>query len=347
MTEVMWGEQVWEQFGGWLDRQAPTAVFVLTDSNTREKCLPFLQDCLPRPLIPITVPAGELSKTLDSATHIWGALYQAAADRQTLLLNLGGGMITDLGGFAAATFKRGIPFVHVPTSLLAMVDAAIGGKTGLDFQEGKNILGSFAQPACVVVDPTFLHTLPTEEWRSGFAEMLKHGLLADGDLFRELAALPKPEAVTPSLIHRAIAIKSAIVEQDPLEKGIRRSLNLGHTIGHALESAALRAGLLLRHGDAVAAGLIAEGWLAQEKGFLSTSEAAAIEVVVRRFFPPIPVQVLDEAVLRGFLRQDKKNAAGQVRMALPTAIGATTLDVAVSEEEAMMAIRQYARGGRG
>lgn len=305
-----------EYFPGWLRERRYSKILILADSNTRRLCLPVLhaQTGLPADTPVVEIPAGEAFKTLATCEGVWQQLLEHRLDRQALIINLGGGVVGDLGGFCAATFKRGVDFIQVPTTLLSMTDAAIGGKLGIDFQGIKNAVGVFHYPAAVFVDPAFLSTLPERELRSGFAEVIKHALIGDPQLWQKIGRL---NALSPAacaeLLPASIAVKVRIVSEDPLEKGLRALLNFGHTIGHALESYWLDSPDPLTHGEAVAMGMILEtrhAWGDQPL----THE---IETVIRRFFPARPIPDGAQADLWQLMQHDKKNAAGVVRMALP------------------------------
>lgn len=321
----------WICFKQWLKDEKHTQYFVLTDYNTYHHCAPLLNRLVDLPVKHITIPAGERAKHLGSVQNIWDELYEQGADRRSLLINLGGGMITDIGGFAAATYKRGLPFVHIPTSLLAQVDAALGGKTGIDYHSGKNIIGLFAPPEVIVMEPYFLNTLPEPEWLSGLAEIIKHGLIADADLFMALETITDVRQIDPALISRAAGIKNGIVDQDPMEKGLRKVLNFGHTLGHALESMALEKGKPIRHGEAVALGMLMEGWLSYKVAGLSEGSWRRMAKMIGRFFET-SIPVSDSQILFKYLGQDKKNHQGEIRMVLLKEIGEPLIDQVVSNE---------------
>ena len=255
-----------ETLPAWLQQHDYSQIFIVTDDNIREHSLPLLwQKTGLSPKIPLViVPTGELHKTLATCEYIWQAMFAARLDRKALVVNLGGGVIGDMGGFCAATFKRGVDFIQIPTTLLAMTDAAIGGKLGIDFQGIKNAVGVFRNPAAVFVDPAFLHTLPARELRSGFAEVVKHALIGAPGLWETIRAMQANQLTPDStdwhdLLCASIAVKVRVVTEDPLEKGLRALLNYGHTIGHAIESYFLHTEHPLTHGEAVAIGMICEG----------------------------------------------------------------------------------------
>ena len=302
-------------FPAWLRERQFSSLVVLADSNTRRLCLPvFLQKTgLPSGLPVVEIPAGEAHKNLASCAQIWQSLLAEKLDRHALVLNLGGGVVGDMGGFCAATFKRGVAFAQIPTTLLAMTDAAIGGKLGIDFQGVKNMVGVFQHPAAVFCDPAFLQTLPPRELRSGMAEVLKHARIGDPVLWRQLARLRSPGAADwPRILPKSIAVKVRVVRRDPLEKNLRQLLNFGHTIGHAIESRWLETSDPLTHGEAVAIGMICEQFLADPAG------AAQVADVVLRLFGHRPLPEPEFPVLWDLMQQDKKNTAGAVRMAVPS-----------------------------
>ncbi|NPV75889.1 MAG: 3-dehydroquinate synthase [Anaerolineae bacterium] len=274
-----------------------------------------------------TIPAGERDKTIQTVSKLWESFLSSGLDRSSLILALGGGVVCDVAGFAAATFMRGVRWIAVPTSLLAMVDASLGGKTGVDLPFGKNLVGSFYPPAQVIADLAVLETLPVDEWRCGLAETIKHGLLADPDLLRDCQKMatfnPDFYAMNPEeramLIKRSVAVKAQFVRRDPYEKGERAALNLGHTIGHAIE---LVSGYTIRHGEAVAIGLVLEARLAERLGLAEGSLADEIAALLKNLGLPakLPCQMDQGAVLTA-MEGDKKRQDGSVRFALPARIG--------------------------
>ena len=280
-----------------------SSLFVLTDKNTNVNCEPVLNNTNVN-FIEITVEDGEHNKTWNNVSGITSELMRYRADRHSLLVNLGGGMITDLGGFVASVFKRGIRFIHIPTSLLAMVDAAIGGKNGINFNGIKNQLGCIRQPEAVYINPVFLTTLPPKEHLSGLAEMLKHGLIADYAYFESLASYPDINLF--EAIKRSVEIKQRIIRQDPYEKGLRKILNFGHTVGHALEAFYQDRGHIVTHGHAVALGMIAELYLSSELTGLEKKFLHQASKALRKLYKvPYLKPGLDE--LAPYLVQDKKN----------------------------------------
>ncbi|MEI6210022.1 MAG: 3-dehydroquinate synthase [bacterium] len=278
-----------------------------------------------------TIPAGEATKTIQTVQLIWQAFLDAHIERGDIVLALGGGVVGDLTGFAASTWLRGVRWVGLPTSLLSMADSSLGGKTGADLPQGKNLIGAFHSPALVLADTETLVTLPDDEFRSGLAEVVKHGLLSDPDLFDLCAeGFDRLRAdVSGEFVSRAMAVKIRAIEQDPYEKGIRASLNLGHTIGHGIETAS---GFTLRHGEAVAIGLVAEARVSERMGLAHRGLADLIIGVLKGIGLPTEIPAnLDRSSVRAAIQLDKKRAAGVVRFALPLCIGEARVGVAVEE----------------
>lgn len=294
---------------------------VLVDENTQRHCLPLLPANLPK-LEPLVIAAGEVHKNLDTCRQVWSAMFDGGLDRHSLLINLGGGVIGDLGGFCAATFMRGIDFVQVPTTLLAQVDASIGGKLGVNLGAFKNGIGLFKNPFAVCIDPAFLATLPARELRSGLAEVAKHALIADHKMWASLRNLNDLQRTDwEALIQPAIRIKHQIVETDPKESGRRKILNFGHTIGHALESLALQQNRPLTHGEAIAAGIICESWLSHRMLGLPQSQLLEIQTFIQRFFQPFAFGNPDLPSLFQWMAKDKKNRAATPHFTLINPIG--------------------------
>ncbi len=317
---------------------AYSSVAVLCDSNTSKLCYPLVKAFLPEHTL-IEIPAGEEHKTLTTCELVWQAIQ--ILDRKSLLLNVGGGMVSDLGGFCAATYKRGIAFANIPTSLLAMADASIGGKTGIDFQGFKNHIGVFAEPEFIWVCPEFLDTLPLEELRSGFGEVVKHALLVGGELWANVAAIKSIDLVKEAdwigFIELSNALKAQIVAQDPKESGLRKVLNLGHTTAHALETQQLNQQDPILHGQAVAAGLLVEAYISHNICGLPQKELQDISKVITRLFAPVPLG----KNLYEIAQNDKKNLAGRVSMSLLQQIGSPVFDVVVERELFEQALNFY------
>jgi len=319
--------------------------FILTDENTSVHCLPLLKEKLgdnEDAYDLIEISAGEESKDIDFCIGVWKMLIDFGADRRSLMVNLGGGVISDLGGFAASTYKRGIDFVHVPTTLLSQVDASVGGKTGIDIDSIKNIIGTFTQPKAVFISYDFLTTLPERQILSGLAEMLKHGLICDADYWDQLKTsdLKKPAA---ELIYRSIEIKNKVVIEDPKEMGIRKSLNFGHTIGHAVETYSLLndGNKALSHGEAIAIGMICEAYLSHKKIGLSTDSLNEIVNVINKLYPryDIPESIFDE--LYTYMQKDKKNEDGKINCTFLQEIGQYSIDNICTKDELYDSLRYY------
>jgi len=321
--------------------------FLLTDENTDKHCLPLIKpyfDDMDNFDI-IEINAGEESKTIDFCIGIWRMLIDFGADRKALLINLGGGVITDMGGFAASTFKRGIDFVHVPTTLLSQVDASVGGKTGIDIEGIKNIIGTFTQPKAVFIAYDFLKSLPARQILSGLAEMLKHGLIVDKAFWDNLKSsdltIPSPEA-----IYWSIEIKNKVVIEDPTEKGIRKALNFGHTVGHAIETnSLLNDKNPLTHGEAIAIGMICEAWLSWKKLGMTQTELDEIVAVIGKLYPRYTVKESSYPDLLALMQKDKKNEGGKINCTLLTSIGQCKLDNICTDAELCESLSYYASLG--
>lgn len=301
-----------------------STIFILVDSNTNEYCAPIFLSLLATKISIeiIEIEAGENLKNITTCTEIWSILNELGADRKSVIINLGGGVITDIGGFIAATFKRGIDFINVPTTLLGMVDAAIGGKNGVDLGILKNQIGTIASPKMLLIDTQFLETLSPREMRSGLAEMLKHGLIYDYNYWKQFLNLTTLHSEDlDQLIYRSIEIKNEIVAQDPTENGIRKALNFGHTLGHAIESYFLETTKPLLHGEAVAAGIILEGYISKEKNLISDEEFVEIKSTINTFFEKITFTQNDIQEIIKLLIHDKKNEYGKVQFVLLNSIG--------------------------
>ena len=313
---------------------------VLVDENTRCHVLPRLEHSLAGAKV-IEVPSGEVNKTLHTLTLVWQELEQCGATRNSLMVILGGGVLTDMGGMAAATFKRGMNFVNVPTTLLAAVDAAVGGKTGVNFMGMKNEIGVFATPVAVLVSTIFFGTLPPQELKSGFAEVLKHAMLSSHDEVHRLLEFDFGKIDYVHLLDRlreSVKVKEAIVAQDPTEKGLRKALNLGHTVGHALESWALENGDTVPHGYAVAWGLVAETVLSHMKLGFPSAELYALAGFVKDNYgaPAITCDHYDHLI--HLMRHDKKSREGEINCTLLKEYGNFSIDNTIDEESLKTAL---------
>ncbi|WP_266368429.1 3-dehydroquinate synthase [Tellurirhabdus rosea] len=324
-----------------LNDRSYSSVAVLVDANTRKHCYPLVKKLLPKHIL-IAIPAGEEHKHLATCETVWQALTRANFDRYGLLINLGGGVIGDLGGFCAATYKRGIDFVQIPTTLLAQVDASVGGKLGIDFHGFKNHIGVFKLPEAVLIDTAFLQTLPERELRSGFAEIIKHCLIADAGRWDDIRRRDLHEQDWEALVAHSVEIKKKVVEQDPTEKGIRKILNFGHTLGHAIETHFLNIPKKrLLHGEAIAAGMLAEAWLAFNRKMIDERLLGQIEEYLFSIYGRVALSDADIEPILALTRQDKKNRGGQVRMALPNGPGSCAFDLTVTPAEMRKALEYY------
>lgn len=322
-------------------------LFVLTDTTTQEMCLPVLQKfyCMKEAKV-ITIPASDSHKDIESLMMVWKGLQEGGASRHSCMINLGGGMVTDLGGFAASTFKRGINFINIPTTLLAMVDASVGGKTGINFGGLKNEVGVFNDSKFVILDTEFLKTLDAKNICSGYAEMLKHGLISTEAMWEELVSF---DLATPDLkqlqrmVGDSVKVKERIVEQDPHEKGIRKALNLGHTFGHAFESWALKRKPIL-HGYAVAFGLIPELYLSVAKTGFPTEKMRQTVNFIKENYGTLNITCDDYDELIELMHHDKKNQNGIINFTILGAIGDIRINQTATTEEIKEALDFFREG---
>lgn len=308
-------------------------IFVLVDENTNTYCLPLFHKMFDGEVDAIiTIAPGEPNKHIETCLKVWEALSDLGGDRKSLLINLGGGVVTDLGGFVACTFKRGIDFINIPTTLLAMVDASVGGKNGVDLGPLKNQIGVIQQPKMVLVLPSFLKTLPEREIISGFAEMLKHGLIVDREYWNTLRSNGVSKDVQSIL--KSVNIKSDIVTEDPRENGVRKKLNFGHTLGHAVESFFLESNNrdTLLHGEAIAIGMILEAYLAHKLTGLSKLDLDEIKETFLRFYPKVDISTKEISKIKSLLIHDKKNSHGNINFVLLNEIGDAVVDIKVPDE---------------
>lgn len=321
-------------------------IFILVDTNTHECCLSRLLSYIETDCVTeiIEIPDGEIHKTIETCSSVWSALSDLDGDRKSLLINLGGGVVTDLGGFVASCFKRGIDFVNIPTSLLAMVDASVGGKNGVDLGKLKNQIGVINNPKLVLIDTEYLTTLPQNQMRSGLAEMLKHGIIFSKPYWDKIKDLSK---LTLSdldyLIHESVIIKNTIVLEDPTEKGLRKTLNFGHTLGHAIESFYLENEALpeLLHGEAVAIGMILAAFISYKQENLPESDLKEITNVITNTFNKVIIKKEDQKEIMDLMKYDKKNTHGNINFVLITSIGKTTIDKKVSNDIIFEAFDYY------
>lgn len=312
-------------------------LFVLTDTTTKQLCWPVVQDyAVMKDAIMITIQPTDEAKTLETLATVWTSLQKGGATRHSLMINLGGGMVTDLGGFAASTFKRGMAYINIPTTLLSQVDASVGGKTGINFGGLKNEIGVFNCANSVILSSTFLRTLDTGNMLSGYAEMLKHGLLSSKENWAELLTfdITTPDYATlQNLVAKSVAIKEQIVKEDPTEKGIRKALNLGHTAGHAIESLALKEGRTILHGYAVAWGLLMELYLSARKCGFPAKEMHQMEAYIKEHYGKFLYDCKHYETLYNFMSHDKKNQGGNINFTLLGGIGDIRINQTASQDE--------------
>ncbi len=310
-------------------------IVLIVDENTHEYCLEYLIttfDFLTDAEV-MLLPAGEENKVMEVCFQVWEALSEYSVTRKDLVINLGGGVVTDMGGFIASIYKRGVDFINIPTTLLAMVDASIGGKTGVDLGNYKNQLGTFSNPKAVYIDPIFLSTLEAKELLNGYAEMLKHALIHDANHWRYLKDLKDLKGLfKEEVILKSLEIKNSVVNEDPMEKGVRKILNFGHTAGHGLEGYLLDKNPI-DHGHAVALGMIVESYISMRRGILEKGQFNEIEQAILDWFPIYSLENTDIPLIISLLKNDKKNHSGKIQCCLLTEIGNCIFDQAVEEQE--------------
>jgi len=325
-----------------LSSNSYSKIIVLVDEKTNKYCFPLIEKLLPKDYLKIQIKSGEKNKNLNTCEHIWMALTKANVDRHALLINLGGGVIGDMGGFCASTYKRGIDFIQVPTTLLSQVDASVGGKLGIDFHGFKNHIGVFQLPKTVLVDPAFINTLSDAEKRSGFAEIIKHCFIRDVQQWEMIKKQEWFENDFAHLIAHSIEIKKKVVEEDPKEKGLRKILNFGHTLGHAVETFLLDKGKRkILHGEAIAVGMIAEAFLSMKRGLISKQELEDIEIYLFETYGSVSISLKEIDEIVSLTLQDKKNKGKEVLFSLLTGIGDCGYDIPVSKKEMKEAMEFY------
>ena len=331
-----------------IDEVKHDLLFVLCDETTERLCLPVVSDfeCMKGAQL-ITIPATDTHKTLESLSHVWSELQRMGATRHSLMVNLGGGMVTDLGGFAASTFKRGIPYINIPTTLLSMVDASVGGKTGINFGGLKNEIGVFNNARSVILDTTFLRTMDHEHICSGYAEMLKHGLINNEEMWAELLNFDLESLdnldhldILGRMVAESVAVKQRIVTEDPTEQGIRKALNLGHTAGHAFESLALERKPVL-HGYAVAWGMIVELYLCCVKTNFPQNQMRQTVAFIKENYGRMEITCDDYPHLIELMHHDKKNQGNSINFTLLGGIGDIRINQTATEEEIKDALDFY------
>ncbi|WP_299252274.1 3-dehydroquinate synthase [uncultured Aquimarina sp.] len=344
---VYFNDECYTALNAYLEKANHSKIFILVDSNTYQNCYAHFMSNIEAEyeIEVLEIEPGEINKNIDTCTTIWSVLAEYGADRKSLLINLGGGVVTDLGGFIACTYKRGIRYINVPTSLLAMVDASVGGKTGVDLGNLKNMVGVISESEMVLVDTEFLGTLPVNQMCSGFAEMLKHGLIQDRAYWEKMSDLSKLTTDDlDQLIYDSVVIKNKIVFEDPTEQNIRKYLNFGHTLGHAIESFYLthpeKPELL--HGEAIAIGMILEGFISAAQLSLKEEELIIISQVILATFPKVDIDPKDYPAIMELLVHDKKNEKGNIYFVLLNTIGEAKYNCIVSDDLIIDAFEYYA-----
>lgn len=339
-SEIIFTQQPEASLQEFLTKRKYSNIVVLVDEHTREACLPFFPTLAKEAHI-ISIKSGEEEKTLQTCVRIWTEMTALGLDRKAVFINLGGGVIGDMGGFCASTYKRGIDFIQIPTTLLSQVDASVGGKLGIDFEHYKNHIGVFNEPQAVIICSNFLKTLDPRELRSGFAEVIKHALIADAEAWTILKNKSLHDQVWDEVIPHSVTIKYKITTEDPLEKGLRKVLNFGHTLGHAVESYFLEKGNRILHGEAIAIGMIVESFIAVEKDFISKPELEEIQNYLLSIYGhvAIPVNALDEII--SLTIQDKKNEQGQVLFSLLEKVGTANFNISIGSELMKKSLTYY------
>ena len=343
---VYFGEECYSALNTYLEKANHSKIFILVDSNTHEFCLSRLMGEIKESydIEVIEIEPGEIHKNIETCSGVWNVLSELGADRKSLMINLGGGVVTDLGGFVACTYKRGINYINIPTSLLAMVDASVGGKTGVDLGNLKNMVGVISESEMVLVDTTYLGSLPANQMRSGFAEMLKHGLIQDKDYWNQINDLSKLDLTDlEKMIYDSVVIKNNIVFEDPTEQNIRKYLNFGHTLGHAIESYYLthpeRETLL--HGEAIAIGMIMEAYLSSELLSLTKEDLESISKVILHTFPKVTIPSEDHQPIMDLLVHDKKNEQGNIYFVLLNTLGEAKYNCVVDDQLILKSFEYY------
>ena len=336
----------YEELNNYLKDNRFSKIFIIVDNNTHDHCLPHFMSKLETDLDCeiIEIEAGEVNKNIDTCVGVWNALSELGADRKSLIINVGGGVVTDLGGFVACTFKRGLKYINVPTSLLAMVDASVGGKTGVDLGALKNQVGVISSGDMVLVDTSFLDTLPQNQLKSGLAEMLKHGLIYDQLYWNKFLDLSNLSLIDlDDLIHASVQIKNTIVTADPYEHGLRKTLNFGHTLGHAVESYYLSETdkEQLLHGEAIAIGMIMETYISAELLGFPKQEMEIIKETFLKIFNKVSIDASDYDAIIELLKYDKKNEHGNINFVLLENIGVPKIDCLVENDLLIKAFEYY------
>lgn len=347
-SQIFIGAGALEQIGSLFALGHYSKIFVLTDKNIAPLLLDKLLHALPVDTTHLIVAPGEQAKKITVVQEIWQAMHHADCDRNALVVNLGGGVICDMGGFAASTYMRGVDFVQIPTTLLAQVDASVGGKTGIDFGGIKNLIGTFDQPRAVIIDPSTLTSLPEREFVAGFGEIIKHGLISSQAYLEKVTKKPPLEFDMDELeeiIAESCQIKVEVVRKDVTEGGFRKTVNFGHTVGHAIEALSLKSAQPLLHGEAVSIGMVVEAELSQQKNFLSARDAGLVSEYLDRAGLPIAIPSASISDLMELMRSDKKNQAGRLRFTLLDGIGKAVYDQEINPQLVEAALKKHMERG--
>lgn len=333
----------WDQLQEVINRKRYSMIGVLVDENIKADCHPkFIKHIDSTDHVLIEIKSGEKNKNLESCQFIWNALLTHGFDRHSLLINLGGGVIGDMGGFCASTFMRGIDFIQVPTTLLSQVDASVGGKLGIDFQDYKNLIGLIKDPIAVWIDDEFLQTLPARQLRSGYAEIIKHALIQDRQMWEEIMLIKDLSTIDwGPIINRSVQIKRDVVTRDKYEGGLRKILNFGHTLGHAIESENLHQEDFLLHGEAIAIGMITEAFISKEMLSLSDEDYLDIKTYILEIYPHYASHLRNTENILDKILKDKKNRRGVVNFSLLNDLGDCTFDIVPEESTIIKSLEDY------
>lgn len=338
------GDKSFDELNKFIKKQSYTKYIIICDENSLTHCLPkllFNCEALNQAEI-IELESGEENKTLETCTQVWGALTDIGVDKKSLIINLGGGVVSDLGGFVASVFKRGVHFINVPTTLLSMVDASVGGKTGIDFNGIKNHIGTITEPKAIFVNPVFLETLPLRQIKNGYAEIIKIALISDAAFWQILKKVKNSiQFRDEEIITKAIQLKNVIVKKDLHEENIRKALNFGHSIGHALESALIKQQKDVLHGEAVAAGTIMETQIAYQQKRLAKKECDEICSYLHSIYSKIKITKETQVLILEYIKHDKKNETGVLGLALPKSIGSYELSFETTVEQVKAVLENY------
>ena len=340
MESIIFSGNIVQDLERFLKNKKFSKLGVIADSNSVSACYPLISETLPDHSY-FSFDAGEVNKTLDTCAKIWQWMTDEGFDRKALIINLGGGVTGDMGGFCASTYKRGIRFINIPTTLLSQVDASVGGKLGIDFNGFKNHIGVFNEPEAVIISTAFLSTLPLPELRSGYAEVIKHGLIRNTNYFECLKMQDWENQNWKDIIEKSVSIKREVVEKDPKEEGLRKILNFGHTVGHAVESFYLDTERHLLHGEAIAVGMIAEAYLSKKLCGLPASDLNTIHEFLLFVFDKIAIPAEDLENIAQLCFQDKKNDGKVINCSLLRRIGECDYNIPVSSEDIIESLNFY------